>query len=306
MDRNEPAPAAAGAAELLTLAEWAQRCGYSQKYAWELAAQEGFPGPEPGQYRMVPKRRRATPLPAGVDPLRAVTLEEFARLIGVAHESVLSVVRAHTEPLPPTVERTAWLSEGHRTVRALLDWWDARPATTTRMRLYAPDKLAPFEPQGHAPLPSPQELGVDPAEEVTLGRFAAIIGEDRGNVGQYRRLHPEQMPRTADGRRVQDLAKGESATFVFSDLHRWWPSRPGSRVGHRISQHQGVTLTGFAKVMGVDPAKVRQRRQREPAQMPLTVDGRRVQDLAEGERPRFDLEALRRWWQDLPEQEARQ
>lgn len=315
MDRNEPAPATASAAELITLAEWAERCGYNQKYVWELAAQEDFPDPEPGQCRMVPKKRRATTLPEEVDPMRAVTLEEFAHLIGVTHRSVMSVVRAHTQPLPPAVdltERPPWLSEGHRTVRALVEWWNTRPVTTTRVRLYDPDKLTSFEPQGHPPLPVAQKLEVDPAEEVTLSRFATIIGEDRGNVGQYRRLYPEQMPTTADGRCVQDLAPGEQVTFVFQDLHRWWTSRPGSRAGYRLGQDQGrvdskqpsapvgVTLSGFAKLIGVDPAKVHRRRQREAEQMPATVTGRRPEALAKGERARFHTEDLRQWWKSPP------
>ena len=315
MDRHTATPPDPEGVELLTLAQWAQRCGYSYSHAWKLSQQQGFPAPEPGRYLQVPKQRAHTPLPEGVDPDQAVTLNEFAGLIGVSPNTVSRVVTTHTEPLPPladATERTARPTQGHRQTRKLLDWWNRRPATTTRVRLYAAPKLTAFAPHRHSPLPSAQELGVDPQQKVTLSRFATIIGQDPGNVGQYRRLHPKKMPHTADGRRVQDLAHGEQAEFVFEDLRRWWPSRPGSRLGYRADQddkdrehegpatpREGVTLSGFAKANGVDPAKVHRARHQHTASMPDTVDGRRPETLAKGERARFHPDPLLRWWESL-------
>lgn len=321
MDATEPAPTAADAPQFLTLAEWADQCGYTYNRASELAQKKDFPDPEPDRYRQVPKKRKATLLPAGIDPEHTVTLTEFASLIGVSAQTLKRALAAHTQPPPAAVEASDRPARERRRVRELVQWWNARPATTTRVRVFAADKLAPFGPQGHPPLRSALSLGVDPAEEVTLSRFATIIGEDRGNVGQYRRLSPETMPHTADGRRVQDLAKGEQATFVFEELRRWWSSRPGSRAGYRADRTKGrkrgprvekptpqeasgVTLSGFAQQVGVSPAKVHRRRERFAAQMPTTVDGRRPEALAKGEHARFDPEELLRWWRALPADET--
>lgn len=316
MDRNDPAQTDTDAPELLTLKEWAQRCGYSYGHASALSRQEGFPQPVPDRYREEPKRRARTFLPPEADLERAVTLDEFADLIDASAKHVRRVATTHPEPLPSLAdpaERTAWPTQGHRRVRELLTWWNARPATTTRVNLYRAKELKPFEPLRPPPPPSAQELGVGPQEEMTLNRFASLIGVDGGTVGQYRRLSPERMPRTADGRRVQDLAHGEQATFRFQDLHRWWTDRPGSRAGYRAEQDrggrgrrsphtapEGVTLSGFAKRIGVDPAKMHRRRQKHAASMPDTVDGRRPETLAKGERARFSFEELRTWWETLP------
>lgn len=313
-DHQEPTPDQADAG-LLTLEEWANRCGYSYSRASALAREEDFP--DPVRYRQVPKRRADTPLPPGTDPDQAVTLDEFADLIGSSAKTVRRVVTTHSRPLPPLAdpaERTAWPTQGHRTLGALLEWWNARPATTTKVALYDPEKLAPFEPRRPRPVPPLEELGVAPDEEVTASRFASLIGVDYKTVGQYRQLSPEKMPRTADGRRVQDLEYGEIAHFRLEDLYRWWQSRPGSRLGYRTGQGagkrrrrgdrpapEGMTLTRFARLIEVDPAKMHRYRRQHAGSMPATVDGRRAQDLAKGERAYFPAEGLHRWWQNLPE-----
>lgn len=314
-DHQEPTPGEADT-DLITLEEWTGRCGYSYSRASDLSRQEGFPSPVPDRFREVPKRRAATPAPPGADPDQALTLDEFAALIGVSAKHVRRVVTTHTAPLPPLAdpsERTAWPTQGHRRLGALLDWWNARPATITKVALYEAAALAPFEPRRPRPLPPLRELGLGPDEEITASRFATLIGVDYNTVGQYRRLSPEKMPLTADGRRVQDLAYGEIATFRAQDLHRWWQERPGSRVGHRADQAagrrahrvgrpvgEGITLTQFAHQVEVDPAKLYYHRRRHADAMPDTVDGRRPQSLAKGERARFDADELRRWWESLP------
>lgn len=213
--------------EPVTLTDWARRHGYSDSMVTHLRRREGFPAPI--GHRDVPKRRDPTPMPAGQDPGRGVTVDEFAALIGASAGQVRRVTKTHTEPLPERIdpaERVSYPIQGHRRLDAMVAWWNRRPATTSRVQVYDPDQLAPFAP-APPPLPPLESLGVDPREKVSLTRFATILGEEHGSVTQYRTRYPHTMPPTADGRRVQDLEPWEHAPFRLGDLYRWWASRPG-------------------------------------------------------------------------------
>ncbi|WP_435108057.1 hypothetical protein [Nocardiopsis synnemataformans] len=215
--------------ELVTLAEWGRQHRYAPSSARALRAKEGFPAP--AGYRDVPKHRDPTAVPQDQDPGRGVTVDEFAALIGVSAGQVRRVATTHAEPLPERInpaEPVAYPIQGRRRLDAMVAWWHRRPAATTRVAVYDPADLAPFVPAPTS-LPPLGALGVDPRARVSLTRFAKIIGEDHSTVGQYRTRYPHTMPRTADGRRVQDVAPRERIVFYVEDLYRWWSARPGRR-----------------------------------------------------------------------------
>ncbi|GAB2525268.1 hypothetical protein [Nocardiopsis aegyptia] len=82
--------------------------------------------------------------------------------------------------------------------------------------------------------PEPVDLpGHDPRAEVTLGRFATLIGVNRSTVSQYKRKTPDALPDTIEGYRPDRLPPHTRAKFYLEDLLTWWNNRPGSVAGYR-------------------------------------------------------------------------
>lgn len=227
-------------AHLVTLAEWAQQHGFSESYALrQLPYQaENFPAPETTRTLIRYQHPDPIDLPDH-DPDTEITLTGFARVLGVSAHLITQTRDKDPSLLPPPLPNPPRPTRGRPTHRYrlgdLLTWWNNRPPITrgsVQVGLYDPAKLAPFEPRRNKPVELP---GHDPRAEVTLGRFAALIGLNRSTVSQYKRKTPDALPDTIEGYRPNRLPPHTRAKFYLSDLLAWWNNRPGSVAGYRSS-----------------------------------------------------------------------
>ncbi|QKW32469.1 hypothetical protein HUT17_04880 (plasmid) [Nocardiopsis flavescens] len=223
---------------LITLAEWAQRHGLSESYVLrQLPYREpGFPAPKTTHTLIRYQHPDPVDLP-NHDPDQPLTLNAFARIIGASTHLITQTRDKNPDllptPLPPPTAPARGRPAHHYRLGDLLTWWNNRPPITrgsVQVGLYDPADLAPYEPRRNEPVDLP---GHDPDSEVTLGRFAALIGVNRSTVSQYKRKTPDALPDTTDGHRPDRLPAHTRATFRLGDLLAWWNNRPGSVAGYR-------------------------------------------------------------------------
>ncbi|GHC78584.1 hypothetical protein GCM10007079_16000 [Nocardiopsis terrae] len=229
---------------LVTLAEWAREHGLSESYALrQLPYQvDDFPAPE--TTRTLIRYQHAEPIDLpDHDSDSEVTLTGFARVLGVSAHLITQTRDKDPsllpDPLPPPTRPTRGRPTHRYRLGDLLTWWNNRPPITrgsVQVGLYDPVKLAPFEPRRNKPV---ELSGHDPNSEVTLGRFATLIGLNRSTVSQYKRKTPDALPDTVEGYRHDRLPPYTRAKFRLGDLLNWWNSRPGSVAGYR-SQEGGT------------------------------------------------------------------
>jgi hypothetical protein len=134
---------------LITLKEWAERCGYSQGYAVHVMPRyyPGFPAPEhtrrgasergggggsnlydPAKLAPFEPRRPDSVELAEQDLVKQVTLGGFAALIGVSAKTVVHIKNHRPDTLPPTVDgQRQWYPHARYHVRDLLLMWNSRP-----------------------------------------------------------------------------------------------------------------------------------------------------------------------------------
>ncbi|MEY9210592.1 hypothetical protein NI17_024120 (plasmid) [Thermobifida halotolerans] len=138
---------------LITLQEWAERCGYSYNYVLNIMPRHYPDFPEPRVRRKgdvgrgggsgnnlydpaeLEKFRPRRPDPVELpdeDLVKQVTLGGFAALIGVASKSVTQIKDDRPDTLPPTVDgQRQWYWGARYHVRDLLLMWNSRPGRGT-------------------------------------------------------------------------------------------------------------------------------------------------------------------------------
>lgn len=242
---------------LITLAQWAERHGFSESYVLRQLPYINPDFPEPETTRTLRRYQRPDPIddPPDHDPETPTTLTGFARIIGVSAHLVAQTRDKDPgllpTPLPVTGRSTRGRLAHHYRLADLVHWWNNRPPITrgsVQVGLYDPDKLRPFEPRRNQPVELP---GHDPDSEVTLGRFATLIGVNRSTVSQYKRKTPDALPDTIEGYRPDRLPPHTRAKFRLKDLLDWWNNRPGSVAGYR-SRTGGTSSPRHAPSTDVD------------------------------------------------------
>ncbi|KIH99700.1 hypothetical protein LP52_05515 [Streptomonospora alba] len=138
-----------------------------------------------------------------------ITLKEWVGQCGYSHSYVVHVMPRYY-PDFPAPERT-------------------RQGATDKgggggSNLYDSAKLEPFRPRRPDPVELPAEF-LD--EQVTLGRFARMIGVHGRSVSQIKDQRPDTVPPTVDGSRHWY----PRARYFVRDLLLMWNSRPGRGQG---------------------------------------------------------------------------
>ncbi|MEU5859123.1 hypothetical protein [Nocardiopsis dassonvillei] len=135
--------------ELITLKEWAQRCGYSHGYVVHVMPRyyPDFPAPERTRHGATDKGggggsnlydpaklapfepRGTTPVELAEEDLnKQVTLGGFAALVGVNVKSVVHIKNHRPDTLPPTIDgQRHWYPQARYYARDLLLMWNSRP-----------------------------------------------------------------------------------------------------------------------------------------------------------------------------------